>query len=426
MRRYLWLVIVAGGVCANLFAAEPAATESAIPVATHDWPWWRGPSRNGVAPAGPVAPVKWSATEGIRWKAAIPGKGHGSPIVVGQQVILNTAMHNPDRQMVLAFDRDSGKPLWQTLIHEGGFVEKQNEKSSSANSTPACDGQRIYVNFLSHGAIYTTALDRQGKQIWQTKINDYVLHQGFSSSPALFGPLVLVTADTKGGQGVVAGLNRETGKMVWSHARPALPNYPSPIILNAAGKEQMFVIGCDKVTSIEPLSGSMNWEFDGATTECVTSTVTDGTHIYTSGGYPKNHLAAMKADGSGTVVWEVPARVYVPSMILQEGRLYAMLDAGVAQCWKSDTGEELWKQRIGGTFSSSLVLAGEAIYATDEGGKTTIFRATPKGFHLLGENQIAGEVFATPAICGGRIYHRVAEMIDGQRQESLFCIGSGE
>lgn len=425
MRRYLCLVMVVGA-CANLFAAEPAASESTIPVAAHDWPWWRGPSRNGVAPAGPAAPVKWSAMEGIRWKAAIPGKGHGSPIVVGQQVILNTATHNPDRQMVLAFDRDSGKPLWQTLVHEGGFVEKQNEKSSSANSTPACDGQRIYVNFLSHGAIYTTALDRQGKQVWQTKINDYVLHQGFSSSPALYGPLVLVTADTKGGQGVVAGLNRETGKMVWSHSRPALPNYPSPIILNASGKEQMFVIGCDKVTSIEPLSGSMNWEFDGATTECVTSTVTDGKHIYTSGGYPKNHLAAMKADGSGTVVWEVPARVYVPSMILQEGHLYAMLDAGVAQCWKSDTGDELWKQRIGGTFSSSLVLAGDAIYATDEGGKTTIFRATPQGFEPLGENQIAGEVFATPAICGGRIYHRVAEMIEGQRQESLFCIESGE
>ena len=166
----------------------------------------------------------------------------------------------------------------------------------------------------------------------------------------------------------------------------------------------------------------MNWEFPGATTECVTSTVTDGTHIYTSGGYPKNHLAAMKADGSGTVAWETPARVYVPSMVLQEGYLYAMLDAGVAQCWKSDTGEEMWKHRVGGTFSSSLVLVDGVIYATDESGKSTIFKASPKDFELVGENQLGTEVFATPVLIGNRIYHRVAEMVGAERKESLYCL----
>ena len=429
LRRTIWCVCVgfslvqAGGLGTSRLASaedKPAAA-SPIRVESGDWPWWRGPSRNGIAPSGQKAPTKWSATEGVRWKAAIPGKGHGSPIVVGKQVILNTSVNDPDRQLVIAFDRETGKELWQTTVHEGGFV-KQNDKSTSANSTPASDGERIFANFLSHGAIYTTALDRSGKQLWQQKINDYTLHQGFSSSPAIHGSLVIVSADNKGGTGVLVGLDRLTGKVVWSHSRPAQPNYPSPIILNVGGKDQLFLTGCDLVTSLDPSTGTKNWEFPGATTECVTSTVTDGTHIYTSGGYPKNHLAAVKADGTGKLAWESPARVYVPSMVLQEGYLYVMLDAGVAQCFKSDTGEEMWKQRVGGTFSSSLVLVDGAIYATDESGKTTVFKASPKGFDLLGENQLGQIAFGTPVIIGSRIYHRVAETVAGQRQESLYCL----
>ena len=155
----------------------------------------------------------------------------------------------------------------------------------------------------------------------------------------------------------------------------------------------------------------------------MTSTVTDGTHIYTTGGYPKNHLAAIKADGSGKVAWENGSRVYVPSMLVRDGYLFATLDAGVAMCWKSDTGEEKWKSRIAGTFSSSPVMVGEHILATNEAGKTYVFKANPAAFELVGENQLGTEVFATPTICGSRIYHRVASQTDGQRQEWLYCLG---
>ena len=185
----------------------------------------------------------------------------------------------------------------------------------------------------------------------------------------------------------------------------------------------MLLTGCDLVTSLDPLTGKTIWEIPGATTECVTSTVTDGTHIYTSGGYPRNHLAAVVADGSGKIAWENNTRVYVPSMLIRDKHLYAVLDAGVAMCWKSDTGEEKWKGRLGGTFSSSPVLVGDTIYATNEAGHTFLFQADPAGFKLLGENQLGDEAFATPTICGGRIYTRVAHHRDGKRQEFVYCLG---
>lgn len=163
--------------------------------------------------------------------------------------------------------------------------------------------------------------------------------------------VVLGVADTKGG-GAIAAFERSNGQLVWKRERPSNPNYPSPIILTIAGKDQLIMTGCDLVTSLEPATGKTIWEVPGATTECVTSTVTDGTHVYSSGGYPKNHMAAIKADGSGSIAWENKERVYVPSLFLyKDGHLFGVLDAGMAACWKSDTGEEYEKRGpFGGNF----------------------------------------------------------------------------
>ncbi len=392
-----------------------------IAIATTDWPWWRGAQRNGIAAADQTPPLRWSKSENIRWQAAIPGRGHGSVTVVGEQVFVATADEQTETQAVLAYDRDSGRLNWKKDVHVGGIEKKANQKASQASCTVACDGERVFVNFLNQKAVYTTALSLAGEQLWQTKITDYVLHQGYGSSPALYESLVIVSADNKAG-GAIAALQRDNGKVAWRHERPQTPNYPSPIILRVAGREQVFLTGCDLVSSFAPRTGEKLWEIAGATTECVTSTVTDGQLIYSTGGYPKNHMAAIRADGSGDLVWENNVRVYVPSMLVQNGYLYCVADAGVAMCFEAATGREIWKHRLGGTFSASPVLVGNHIFATNEAGQTFIYRADPTSFELIAENQLGSEVFATPTICGGRIYMRVAEEQEGRRQETLYCL----
>jgi hypothetical protein len=396
-----------------------------IDIAPADWPWWRGPNRNGIAARNQTPPLRWSKSKNVLWKSAVPGRGHGSPTVVGDQVFLATADEKRGIQSVLCYHRHTGKRLWKTDVHRGGLEKKGNTKASQASSSVACDGRRLFINFLNDGAVYTTALNRAGKRLWQRKITDYVTHQGYGSSPALYESLVIVSADNKGG-GAIAALDRRTGKVIWTKQRPKTPNYASPVILNAAGREQLVFSGCNLVASFEPLSGKPLWEIDGSTTECVTSAVTDGRLIFTSGGYPKNHIAAIRADGSGEIVWEIKTRVYVPSMLVDDGHLYAVLDAGIAMCWKADTGEQLWKSRLGGTFSASPIMVGEHIFATNEEGRTFIFKATPQGFDLVAENQLGDEVIATPAICGNRIYMRVAVQKNGRRQETLYCLGASK
>jgi outer membrane protein assembly factor BamB len=423
MDRRDFLATIPAASLATRLRAEQEIPSAKIAIGPNDWPWWRGPNRDGIAPAQKI-PLEWSATKNVLWEAAVPGRGHGSATVFEDRVFLATADEKAEVQGLLCLERKTGKELWHTEIHRGKFTKAgMNGKATHASMTPACDGQNLYVNFLNNGAVHATALGLDGKQVWQTKVTDYTLHQGFASSPAVYGSLLIVTADNKGdGTGLVAGLDRATGKMVWSRKRPKLPNYASPIIVTVDKKDHLILIGCNLVTSLDPNTGKENWEIKGSTEECVTSTVTDGTHIFTSGGYPKNHVAAVKVDGSG-VAWENKTRVYVPSMLCRDGHLYAVQDDGIAVCWKSDTGAKEWEGRLGGTFSASPVMVGDQILATNEAGRTFIFKANPREFELIGENRLGDEVFATPTVCGGRIYFRVALKANGARQEKLVCVG---
>ncbi|MFO0944663.1 MAG: PQQ-binding-like beta-propeller repeat protein [Planctomycetota bacterium] len=404
--------------------STPAVSEKIddrIPVDASDWPWWRGPARNGEANPDQDPPTEWSESKNVIWKSLVPGRGDSSPTIVGPRIFLATADEQADTQSVLCYDRQTGKQLWQTVVHRGGMMRK-NQKSTGASGTVACDGANLYVNFANKGAVFVTALGIDGKQLWQTKIADYQIHQGYGASPTVYQSLVLAAADSHAGGAIVA-LDRNTGKIAWKRDRPHVPNYTSPIVLRIAGRDQLIFTGCDQILSLDPLTGKTLWEVDGSTTECVTSTVTDGKHVFSSGGYPKNHLAAIRADGSAKIVWETKDRVYVPSLLEKDGYLFGVLDAGVAACWNCATGQVQWKKRLGGEFSSSPVLVNGVIYATSENGETFVFRANPKEFQGIAENKLGDQTMATPTICGGRVYLRVVEQQDGKRQEMLYCLG---
>jgi outer membrane protein assembly factor BamB len=230
-----------------------------------------------------------------------------------------------------------------------------------------------------------------------------------------------VSADHRGG-GKLAALDKRTGQVVWQHARPKIPNYASPAVITAAGRTQVVLPGCNLVASFEPLTGKKLWEVEASTEECVTTPVTDGQRVFVSGGYPKNNTTAIEADGSGRIAWQNGTRVYVPSMIVREGHVFAVLDAGHAVCWKSDTGEEVWREKVDKDFYASPVMLGDVIYVTSLRGVTSVFSATPRKFTLLAQNKLGDEALASPTICGNRLYLRSAKSGE-PRQDYLWCIG---
>ena len=386
-----------------------------------DWPAWRGQNADGQAAPDQKLPVRWSENENVLWRAEVRGRGHSSPTVVGNRIYLATADLVTEEQLVVCFDRATGQKVWETPVHVGNIDTGGHKNGSQASSTVAWDGERLYINFLNNRAVFTTALDTSGKILWQQRVSDFQVHQGFGSSPVVYKSVVLVTADHRGG-GKISGLDKQTGKILWQQDRPKIANYASPAIVTAAGRVQAVLAGCNLVASFEPLTGKKLWEVEGSTEETVVTAVTDGSRIFLGGGYPKSHTMAMEADGSGKIAWQNTSRSYVPSMLVKDGYVYAVQDGGQAVCWKSDTGEELWREKVDRDFYGSPVMMGSLIFVTNMNGVTSVLEATPERFKLLSQNVLGDEAFASPTICGNRIYLRAAKKGD-MRQEYLWCIG---
>jgi outer membrane protein assembly factor BamB len=405
----------------NILAFVFAAALVTTPLLASDWPAWRGPTMDGQAAPGQDLPVKWSETEHVIWRASVRGRGHGSPTVVGDRVYLATADVETEEQLVLCFDRATGKTVWEAVVHHEKLNTKGHRISSQASSDVVSDGSRLFVNFLNDNAVYTTALDLSGKTLWQRRVCDFQMHQGFGSSPVVHESVVLVSADHRGG-GKMTGLNKLTGEIVWQQDRPPVANYATAAVINAAGRTQAVLAGCNKVESFDPLTGKKLWSIDGSTEETVVTAVTDGSRIFVGGGFPKAHTMAVEADGSGKIAWENTTRTYVPSMLVKNGHLFAVLDAGRAVCWKAATGEEVWSEKVDREFFGSPVMADSRVYVTSKGGVTSVFEATPEKFTLLAQNPLGDESFSTPAICGNRIYLRSAKT-QPTRQEYLWCVG---
>ncbi len=406
---------------ATITASLNATGAARLDVAETDWPWWRGPTRDGHA-AEQRVPVEWSEDNNIAWKTPIPGRGHGSPIVVGDRIYIATADEEKQTQSVICIDRTSGAKKWITQIHEGGWNGRIHKRNTQASSTLASDGKRVFANFMYQEQIWLTSLTLDGKIDWQKKASDYVSHWGYSTSPALYNNFVIVASDHKGG-GNLAAFRRSNGERVWETPRPAIPNYASPVIYKLDGKDQLVLPGCEMIASYDPRNGKMLWSTPATTREVVGSAVADGDRVYGSGGYPKNETACVLADGSKELVWTNPIRVYAPSLLAFDGYLYTITDTGLAHCWDGATGELKWREKIGGNFSASPTLVGDTLYVSSEQGNTVVFKANPEQFELVAQNQLGNETWASPVICGNRIYLRVAHHDGESRKEMLYCIG---
>lgn len=389
-----------------------------------DWPWWRGPNRNGIAEAGQDPPVRWSETENVIWKADIPGRGHSSPTVAGDRIYLATADERRQQQAVLAFDRATGKQLWLSVVSTGGFPPT-HPKNTHATSTVACDGERVFATFHHRDKVTLFALDLDGKTLWSQDVGAYaprVYQYGYAPSPLLYQDMVIVAGDYEKG-GFLAAYNRESGKRIWRTSRPKMLSFSSPIVADIAGKNQLLISGCELVASYNPGDGKLLWSVQGTTMATCGTVVWDGDKVFASGGYPDSQTICVKADGSKTIVWTNNQKCYEQSMVATGGYLYAVTDQGIAYCWRGEDGQEMWRERLRGPVSASPMLVGDRIFLSNEAGTTFVFRANPEKFELLARNQLGEEAFATPSFCGNRIYARVATGSGPGRKEHLYCLG---
>lgn len=405
-----------------------------------DWPGWRGPRGDGTS-LDP-APLRWNGTSGenVAWKVELPGEGHGSPIVSRDRIFLLTCLPESQERVLLCLDRRSGKTLWQRTVVKSP-LEIKHRLNSYASSTPATDGETVYVTFLetdgreapapnvgtprplNPGRIVVAAYDFAGKQKWLQRPGDFASVHGFCTNPVLFQNLVIVNGDHDG-ESYIAALDKITGQTIWKQPRlHKIRSYVTPLIRDINGEPQLVISGSMHIAGIDPRNGSPRWTIEGPAEQFVASMVYDGKQFYMVAGFPTYHAMAIRPDGMGDVTkthvaWHVTnLSCYVPSPVVVGQYLIVADDRGTANCFDTANGNRLWQTRLGTHYSASLVTAGGNVYFTADDGITKIVRPGAK-LEVVAENELGENCYSSPALCDGLL------LIRGEHH--LFCIGSRE
>lgn len=408
---------------------------SAASVSAENWPGWRGPRGDGTSLERDV-PVRWSATENIAWKAEMPYSGHSSPIVWDDYVFLvgadideetqNLIKRQPDMRadrVLVALDRRNGTLRWKRVVINT-LLEQVHKLNSRASSTPATDGERIYVSFLDDDEMFIAAYDFEGNELWSVHPGVFSSRHGYCSSPILFEDKVIVNGDHDGDAYLVA-LDRETGKTVWKTDREnKTRSYCTPIIREIGGRTQMMLSGSKCVASYDPRTGKRHWIVDGPTEQFVASLVYNEGLLFVTGGFPDKHILAIDPSGRGNVTdthirWRHYRKgvSYVPSPVAAGESFFVVSDAGIGSCFDAASGERLWTERLGRHYSASLVAANGLVYFLDDDGITKVIKASGE-FELVAENDLSEATYASPAISQGQFLIRTAN--------HLYCVGEAQ
>ncbi|QDU30960.1 outer membrane biogenesis protein BamB [Anatilimnocola aggregata] len=403
-----------------------------------NWPAWRGPQANGVAPHGDP-PTKWSETENIRWKVEIPGEGSSTPIIWGDRIFLLTAVKTdktvdtvpdaadqPKRPFgitfpknfyqftVMCLDRKTGKTLWQKVATERVPHEGVHPDNDFASSSPVTDGKRLFVSFGSRG-VYSYDLD--GNLNWQKEFGTLSTRNSFGegSSPALHGNILVTTWDQDGPSFIIAQ-NADTGELLWRKDRDEKTAWATPLIVERAGHTQVITNATNLVRSYDLKNGEVLWQCAGQVTNVTPSPVATENLVYCMSGYRGSALYALPFDQKGDltdsdkIAWRLDRGTpYIPSPLLYDGRLYfTQSNEGILSCVDAATGKTLIERTrlpgISQAYASPVGAAGK-VYFTSRRGVFLVIKHADE-LEVLAENKLDDDFDASPAIAGKELYLR--------------------
>ncbi|MBI3865252.1 MAG: PQQ-binding-like beta-propeller repeat protein [Planctomycetia bacterium] len=278
-------------------ASERIRAAPGIELESRDWPCWRGLAFDNHSRSD-SAPIHWGPEQNVIWRAAVPGRGHSSPILCGQYVFLTTADDKTQTQTLLAYDRDDGSLLWERVIHQGRFAP-QHAKNTYASATPACDGKHIFTMFEIDGTVVASAVDFAGHVVWQQPVGKYSSAHGYCTSPLLYRSVVITAMEGEISRRLVA-YDRSSGTVQWqTEFNYVATNHGAPVILDAVEPALLVLPGVGAVRAFEPDSGKLKWSIGWSVNAASNSAAVRQHRVFASGTIPQNTLVCIEIDSRG-------------------------------------------------------------------------------------------------------------------------------
>jgi outer membrane protein assembly factor BamB len=414
----------------NLVQSQPKVADF-----TTNWPEWRGLYNTGSVIGGNT-PVEFGETKNVKWKIEIPGRGNATPIIWGNQIIVQTAVPtdkkvektdasaaNPmsptqtefiHQFKVISVEKTSGKINWQTVVKEELPEERTHELSSWASNSPCTDGENIYTYFGSRGLF---CLDMKGNVLWERDFGqmEIVASFGEGSSPAMSNDKIFIQWDHQQ-KSYLYALDKKTGKEVWTAERDEITSWATPLIVEVNGKVQVITSATNKVRSYDAETGEIVWESTGMTRNVIPNPMYADGIMYLMSGFRGNSIKAVdlakaKGDITGTpaILWEYNQDApYTPSPVLMDGKLYFLKgNSGTMTCLDAKDGKVLYSnQKLDGITN---------IFSSPTGNKDKIYVAATNvvnvvkagaEFSILAKNTLDDTFHSSPVIVGNDLFLR--------------------
>jgi len=400
------------------------------------WAQWRGPLGTGAALRG-NPPVHFGESQNLKWKVELPGKGHATPLVWGDNVIVLTAVptsekgtrdnsENADHPMtpqtteyihefrVILINRASGNIIWEKTVLRELPLEGIHELGSWASNSPCTDGKRIYAYFGSRGLF---CLDFDGNILWQRDFGQSNKHMSFGEgdSPYLFGDRIFVLWDHQG-ECLLYSIDKNTGEDIWVAKRDEITSWSTPLVVEVNGKLQVITSATNQVRSYDYETGEVIWFCTGMTRNVIPSPVYDEGIVYLASGFRGSALMAIdvakaKGDvtGSEAILWTYNQDTpYTPNVLLMDGKLYFLrVNNGFLSCLDAKTGNVVYaREKLEGvsTLFSSPTGVANRIYIASK-GQVLVLKGGDNP-EVLAVNEVDDDFHASPVVVGNDLIIR--------------------
>lgn len=443
--------------CANAAALLFTLSLSA---AGGDWPQWRGPEGNGVAP-GATPPVTWSETTNVRWKKPLPGAGTSTPIVWKGKIFVTTAIGTGKtvegkpietsaaagtepapggpggrgrgeaptevQQFVLmCLDLATGEIEWQAVAKEELPHEGHHRDHGFASHSAVTDGEMVYAYFGSRGL---HAFTMKGEPRWSKALGQMQTRAGFGegSSPLLYQDKLIINWDHEG-KDFVAAFDKKTGDELWRQERDEPTSWSTPVGLTHEGVAQVVISATNRVRSYELATGKVLWESGGMTTNVIPTPTVGHGMVFAISGFRGNALKAIRLGRTGdltdtdAVAWSYDSKCpYVPSALLSGERLWFFSqNTGLLSCLDAKTGKVLIDaervESLSGVYASPIAADGR-LYLVGRNGEGVVIKDSNQ-YEVMARNALDEKFDASPVAVGSAL------LLRGHR--FLYCLEDEE